>query len=834
MARVGDGGAGVGVREFSDSDGTGTVMRVWAGLCVMAVVGVGAGAQELHPRQDPVVRSAAPAALLAPATRETARPGNGDLTYRELRGALPSGPGIAVDKVVLTRDAGEITLLHGAVYPYGDMHGRCVGAVFLGEGSLHVVPPSAMERKQLQLVMKSEVLDQRFTSAVLRFTDGTWEELKKSGGEAVAGSAAAMSQATEAQTLFRKEIRYDVEARLLEDEGAGGGGFFLAEMKGPLFSKRLIYVVDPRGAVTVEPEEVEVLTAGGGSFDVALAFRSEAGKREGGQKAFRIGQQTIDTTIERNGRLSATALSLVTAERDGVRTLPLHLFPTLRVSGVWGPGGEALDFVQEDKERDADFAVVLKRPLAKGQSIQIMTAYAGPDAVLDEGNGNYFPVARENWYPNVRGNFGNYAFYQMTFHTPKQVAVIATGDRVAESDDGKVRTSRWETLTPIPVAGFNLGEFRSDQSEANKDLQVVSYANVAVADNVGGLAGGTRGTLSTVGMLKRATSEADAAIQVYTAYFGPLPYDHVSVTQQAACSYGQSWPMLVYLPVCYFWDKTAQHETGLLERDPSYWNVVTAHEVAHQWWGSVVGFGSYRDQWMSEGFADFSAALYLLETRKDMKEYREFWALLRRRLLEKNAMGVRPVDVGSVVMGGRVDTSRSGGDVYQMLVYPKGAYILHMLEMMYWTPQYGQKPFQAAMHDFMATYRNRPATTEDFKAVMERNLPPWLDLDRNHRLDWFFDAYVYGTEIPHYAVTSEFAQKGDEVSVHIKLTQSGVSSGFKMMVPLYVEMEDKQVKLLGHVAMQGSATVDQTLNLGKMAGQPKRILANCNYDVLSE
>jgi hypothetical protein len=83
--------------------------------------------------------------------------------------------------------------------------------------------------------------------------------------------------------------------------------------------------------------------------------------------------------------------------------------------------------------------------------------------------------------------------------------------------------------------------------------------------------------------------EGDAAVQIYTDYFGPLPFDHVSLTQQTACNYGQSWPMLVYLPICYFWDDTIQHQLGLLDSDPTYWKVVTAHEVAHQWWGQTVG-----------------------------------------------------------------------------------------------------------------------------------------------------------------------------------------------------------------------------------------------------
>ncbi len=113
----------------------------------------------------------------------------------------------------------------------------------------------------------------------------------------------------------------------------------------------------------------------------------------------------------------------------------------------------------------------------------------------------------------------------------------------------------------------------------------------------------------------------------------------------------------------------------MLDHDPTYWKVVTAHEVAHQWWGQTVGFASYRDQWMSEGFADFSASLFLMQTNKTMKEYRDFWALLRQRLLEKNAQGVRPVDAGPVVMGLRVSNSKTGAgipgpDLWEGRVHP--------------------------------------------------------------------------------------------------------------------------------------------------------------------
>jgi aminopeptidase N len=185
-------------------------------------------------------------------------------------------------------------------------------------------------------------------------------------------------------------------------------------------------------------------------------------------------------------------------------------------------------------------------------------------------------------------------------------------------------------------------------------------------------------------------------------------------------------------------------------------------------------------------------------------------------------------------MGSRVNTSRSGGDVYQLLIYPKGAYILHMLEMLFWSSKYGEAPFKAAMHDFAKSYRNKAATTEDFKAVMERDMPSWIDVDKNHKLDWFFNAYVYGTEVPKYTMTSTFEKKGEETTAHFTLTQSGVSDDFTMLVPLYVEYADKRVVLLGRVTLKGSHSIEQSVNLGKLSNEPKRMVANYNFDLLSD
>jgi aminopeptidase N len=236
---------------------------------------------------------------------------------------------------------------------------------------------------------------------------------------------------------------------------------------------------------------------------------------------------------------------------------------------------------------------------------------------------------------------------------------------------------------------------------------------------------------------------------------------------------------------------------------------------------------------MSEGFAQTSASIFLQATQPKGDQYREFWKQQRRLITEKNAMGFRPIDVGPVTMGFRLSSQKTGWDIYQNLVYPKGAFILHMIRMMMWTPRDGDDRFKATMHDFVDTYRMQAATTEDFKAMVEKHMSQAMDIQGNHRMDWFFNEYVYGTELPTYHFESQVTQNGGASMLQIKLVQSGVSPSFAMPVPLYLELENGQVAHWASALIIGSSTVDQTVPLPKTPSPVKRVLINYNYDVLS-
>jgi aminopeptidase N len=196
-------------------------------------------------------------------------------------------------------------------------------------------------------------------------------------------------------------------------------------------------------------------------------------------------------------------------------------------------------------------------------------------------------------------------------------------------------------------------------------------------------------------------------------------------------------------------------------------------------------------------------------------------------------MGFRPIDVGPVTMGFRLSTEKTGFNIYQNLVYPKGAYILHMIRMMMWSSDDGDQSFMDTMHDFVASHRLQAATTEDFKATVEKHMDRQMDLDGNHRMDWFFNQYVYGMDLPTYHFESQLTKDGDATTVHFKLTQSGVPASFKMIVPVYLELTDGRTTHLGMLTIVGDSTYEKTMQLPKYPSPIKRVMINYNYDVLA-
>jgi hypothetical protein len=319
---------------------------------------------------------------------------NSDPTYQQLRNLTLGGEAVSVNNFELQREAGRFHLRSGTVCFVTPVNGKVTGAVFTGDGSFVLDPPLESERKSLKLLTKEDEFNETFSRAVLRFTDSTYEEIKKVGSPVAAGACDA-GMLRDVQSTTRHKFKNNMEARILEDVlSPEPGGYFVAFIHGNRYSDKELYEIDPDD----ETGQVNFLTYGENKWGHWASF-DMAGKQASTGKLIRIEHQQLDVTFEKNGSLTGKATADLIAQRNGLQVIPFNLFRTLRVRSVTA-NGQPVSFIQEDKNDDADFAVILPKALAAGEKIAITTTYEGKDAVKNEGNGNYYPVARENWYPN--------------------------------------------------------------------------------------------------------------------------------------------------------------------------------------------------------------------------------------------------------------------------------------------------------------------------------------------------------------------------------------------------------------------------------------------------
>lgn len=168
-----------------------------------------------------------------------------------------------------------------------------------------------------------------------------------------------------------------------------------------------------------------------------------------------------------------------------------------------------------------------------------------------------------------------------------------------------------------------------------------------------------------------------------------------------------------------------------------------AHELMHQWFGDHVTYGSWRDMWLSEGFASYAEHLY-------REHFYDAASARQRRSQHLSRALNRPC--------GRtyLTDSTTSDSLFTADQYYKASIFLHTLR--YMAPD--DATFFNVLKTYQSTYAFRNATTQDFKAIAETIY--------GVNLDTFFNQWVYGRGYPIYK--TNWNQVGSKV--YIKLMQS--------------------------------------------------------------
>ncbi len=672
-------------------------------------------------------------------------------------------PDQALDAAGLLLNTGVATLEleSGVLIPVRNGGSRAVEMVFVGRGRARLEPPDEVEAGQLELFTGSPRLDEVFIEAVFVVARDEAADtlLERPPVEAMDGEIlrrareryAAWKDSPERQTL-------SVETGILLDALGDPvyedyfAGWFMGAQLGPFLLQ-----IDPAAEeqinlgqfvrFDVTPEKrlslarflhrqqrrgrllgLEVKNLGRWDSWVKAAVRGTDGRPRPGSQGFEPHHYRIDVTVDpRDGRLMSHTRVKVRALSGVRRVVSLELHSELAIT--------RLALASPDSAAEGDRELFYLR---EGNRVQVLLPMAPrADAELEleifcegvflESSGDRGWALRDalGWYPRFRAN--ERATYDVTLRWPRRFELLASGQRV---DGGSARGKRWERRRlEVPAFGFSfeIGRFKVRSMNVGDIRLRVAFDPATWSQT----------PESSVEELMLTVANA---LSYYQGIFGRYPLDELTVITVPR-QYSQALLGMITLSsrVMADWEVSAP----LLQVQDQ--RSVVAHEVAHQWWGHLVGWRSYRDQWISEAMANYAALLWA--RHRGLEPAVSPVTGWQQELTATVADG-RPVEsVGPLVLGERLFSSRSQS-AYHSIVYRKGALVLEMLAR-----KFGEDAFRQALKTLASSASGHVLSTRDFLSLLERITGTDLDA--------FARQFIFGTGLPEIDYDYSFENLDD-------------------------------------------------------------------------
>jgi peptidase M1-like protein len=407
---------------------------------------------------------------------------------------------------------------------------------------------------------------------------------------------------------------------------------------------------------------------------------------------------------------------------------------------------------------------------------------------------SYIYTGRSGWYP--QGQVTDYATANLVLRVPENYSSVATGalDQGfpklipnAAKDARGWKEYHFSATQPVRYIAWAISRFvhvdnavvsvTPSDSELNSSLGGVSY-------NAADL------SVESSSMLKRRALDLSETTQdvlkFYAGLMGDIPYQSFTLAVvERSTPGGHSPPYFAAL-------SQPPPATPIVWRtDPTYFNefpeFFVAHEAAHQWWGQAVGWKNYHEQWLSEGFAQYFAALYAERSHRK--------GVFGRVISQMTRWTIDKSDQGPIYLGYRLGHLKNDSRIFRAVVYNKGAIVLHMLRRLV-----GDEVFFRGLQRYYSTWRFKKAGTEDLKAAFEAE---------SHRsLDRFFNRWIYSATLPRLKfsykiepgeVVVRFEQVGDVFDVPVTVTVENASGTSDIIVPLTERVTEQRIPVTGVV-----------------------------------
>ncbi len=707
----------------------------------------------------------------------------------------------------IVKDDLKIYLTDGHLIFAKPVAGRRIAAVFTadvegGDGEVILLPPNRAERTSLAAYIDAPNLDDHFRAALFIFTGADYDALLSQlpNDPANHKDPAAAEALDQAWTPSLENLSINLKTRLVLD-GAGGAaarsGFFAGIFNSPKLGT-FEAIFDP-----FTPEQITAGQVNGRDdrfyFDIWTSFEARSFRKAppARREDVELSDYRIQATVNPDLTLDAVTRVKVKPLADGMAAVTFEIAPQMSVAAATVDGRPA-EVLQRDvrvsltRNGNDLFLIFPPEPLRAGREYEFEFHHSGK-VIVEAGERVFFVTARGNWYP--MHNF-QFAHYDIQFRYPRDLDLVAAGDVVEEASDGDWRITRRRTAAPIRFAAFNLGNFEHVRVEranlvidvcANRALEraLEPKASDMVPLPVPGKPRRFDGTVAItplpprdpLGRLQAMASEIASAVEFMAAKFGPPALPHITVSPIPG-TFGQGFPGLIYLStLSYLKSLPAGNGTPTQSQALYYDALLQAHEVAHQWWGNRVTSSFYRDGWLMEALANFSALLYMEKSQGPhaaelmLDSYRGY-------LLEKIQGGQTVESLGPIVFGLRLENSQLPS-AYRTITYGKGTWIMQMLRR-----RIGDERFGAMLAEVLKRYDRRDLTTEEFRALAARFLPPRSE---DPQLTSFFDQWVYATGIPTLKLSWSVKGKAPDVRLVGTVTQADVVADFTALVPVEIQ-----------------------------------------------
>jgi len=675
--------------------------------------------------------------------------------------------------------------------------------VLLGEGSMLFQPMPKEERGQLKLFAGTESLETPFTSAFVRISPFDLEQrLSSEMLQPVALDSRAFRRALsvfedgvpKSYNLDLSDLSRDLWSLLPQP------GDFVAEVKTRRFDD-LTYARS-----SGEPEDVTMFHRGRKRNICAYASEQKLASRgrffnEDDNVDYDVLDYDVDASFypDRDWMEGKTRLK-IRVTSHGISVLTLRFADSLNVSSVTSEELGRLLFLRVRNQNSV--LVNLPTPVARDFPLTLTVNYSGRltrQSVREESlfieeqrtaQPDDLPTVpaepkwlfsnRNYWYP--QNQVSDYATARIRLTVPMEYSVVASGITeigspaaapaapIAGSTRVVQRTSySFVALQPVRYLGVLVSRMaRVDAATVALDIVRTrppapdmrgahTLQQQLLRLNAAGLVppiGGRNTVVLAVDANRRQESRARDAIstaaeiiRLYSSLTGDVPYDSLTLALVEDDVPGGHAPGYFAMlnnppPVSGFnWRSDPASFQGFPE-------FFMAHEIAHQWFGQAVGWKNYHEQWLSEGFAQYFAALYAKEKRGE-PAFRDVLRQFRKWAIEDS-------DQGPVYLGYRLGHIKGDSRTFRALVYNKGAAVLHMLRRLI-----GDEAFFSGVKKFYAENRFKKASTDDLRRAME--LSSGTDLGR------FFERWIYDNEIPRLRYST--AVEGQDLVVRFE--QSG-------------------------------------------------------------